>query len=90
MVSVTSTVPSLTVIVKLSEPFSFASGVYVKVLLPLSTTEPFAGSLKLNVRVSPSTSEALNAIFVSAVSSSVLRDVVVVMVGASFVLLTVI
>ena len=89
-VSVTFTVPSETVIVKLSEPNAFASGMYVKVSSPLSTTEPLAGSLKVNVRVSPtSTSDPLNAISVNAISSSVVRDVVVVIVGASFVLLTV-
>ncbi len=57
--------------------------------VPLSTTEPLAGSLKANVSVSPaSTSDPLNAISVNAVPSSVVRDVVVVIVGASFVLLT--
>ena len=43
--------------------------------LPLSTTEPLAGSLKLKVRVSPSISEPLNAITAVAVSSSVESDV---------------
>mgnify|MGYP001233937698 CR=1 FL=1 len=63
----------------------------MKVPLALSTTEPLAGSLKLKVRSSPtSTSVALNAIAAVAVSSSVVRDVVVDKIGASFVLLTLI
>ena len=52
--------------------------------LPLLTTEPFAGSLKLKVRESPSGSDPLKAIAAVAVSSSVVRDVDVETVGASF------
>ena len=51
---------------------------------PLSTTEPLAGSLKLKLRRSPSISEPLNAIAAVAVSSFIVRDVVVETVGASF------
>ena len=56
----------------------------MKVPSPLLTTEPFAGSLKLKVGVSPSASDPLKAIAAVAVSSSVVSDVDVTMVGASF------
>ena len=50
----------------------------------LFVTVPLEGSLNVKVSSSPSTSEPLKAIAPVAVSSSVLRDVVVEMVGASF------
>ena len=57
----------------------------MNVPLPLSTTEPLAGSLKLKVRVSPSISVPLKAIAAVAISSSVVSNVVVVLVVVAMV-----
>ena len=50
--------------------------------LPLSMTVPLAGSLKVNVKLSPSASTPEKAMADVAVSSLVVKDVVVLIVGA--------
>ena len=53
-------------------------------LLLSTATDPRAGSLKLKVRFSPSASATLNAISAIAMSSSLVSEDGVLMVGASW------